>query len=50
MVVGKTSSRVNEEMGRVPIDKDFRHEYELGIQIHAILLRKVRKEGVRGKR
>jgi hypothetical protein len=45
MVVGKSSSRVNEEMGRVPILMTSWPDHELGIQTHAILLRKERKEG-----
>ena len=36
--------------GRVPIYKDSRLDHELGIWNHTILLKKERKEVIRGKR
>jgi hypothetical protein len=42
-VVAKSTSRVNEEMGRVPIWKLLDLTHEIGKRAHEILLRKARK-------
>jgi hypothetical protein len=43
MVVGKSSSRFNEEMGRVPIWKIPDLTHKIGIWTHKIFSRKERK-------